>query len=129
MVSCNNWSSNSNFQIGSWKWEQNKISFKLLNLNCFHKPDFFLWILNFTNKIFLVTMYGAKIQENQKNRPIILSFFKRLNSMLRMASIFSLKDISQAYNFRIWKKMTNPYLQNRFAKQKQIFPKLNHRNT
>lgn len=71
-------------------------------------------------------MYGAKIQENQKNRPIILSFFKRLNSMLRMASIFSLKDISQAYNFRIWKKMTNPYLQNMFAKQ--IFPKLNHRN-
>lgn len=72
-------------------------------------------------------MYGAKIQENQKNRPIILSFFKRLNSMLRMASIFSLKDISQAYNFRIWKKMTNLNKKNLFAKQ--IFPELNHRNT
>lgn len=75
MVSCNNWSSNSNFQIGSWKWEQNKISFKLLNLNCFHKPDFFYesWILQIKS-----FQLPCMVLKSKKTRRIGQSYFLSL---------------------------------------------------
>ena len=74
------------------------------------------------------TMYGARIHDNQKNSPYMLSFFNRLNSTLRMASIFSLNDISQAYNFKILKKKKISELKN-IEIIKQIIKRYNSQTT
>ena len=73
-------------------------------------------------------MYGARIHDNQKNSPYMLSFFKRISSTLRMASIFSLNDISQAYNFKILKKKKISEMKN-IEIIKQIIKRYNSQTT